>query len=441
MSLELTTAPSFYWAQSKNLPYQNLNQYEIYRWLRYDYDNLYPQKLIRFLDSSVHNAIIQSKQNYTAGKGLTWNEEDDTLNNFLNNINHEYGVNELMKRTAYDLILFGGFSWQIKWNVTGDRVVSIKHIDYSKVRVENPNNDGYSDGYYLSSNWQYGKNYYNMYQPYIPVFVNKFDEYCRIPSEPCIYTFINYNPIIDFYAVPDYHGIINYLEIDLEIANFHLNNVKNGFMPSVIVDMPFTVDETYKADYQRKFESNFMGSDNAGNALINWANSRLQDGTPIYPQITQFQNADNFETFKYIQDETSQQIISGHRLNSPTLAGLSGNGGLGGNGSEIATALEMYMNTIIKGYQETLLDSLKKMLGINGYSQDVAFKFNMPISFVFSEALLPKIMTTNELRKATGLPPVDGGDVLNETAPSGGFGFKSVKKKPPINSNQSKLNL
>ncbi len=417
---------SFWITKYKNLPYQNLNNRNVYEWIPYDWDNLYPQKLIKFLDSSVHNSIIQSKTNFTAGSGLIWDLEDDTLNNFFENINDDYGVNELMKRTAYDLILFGGFSWQIKWNVLGDRIVSIKHLDYSKVRVENPDNKGYSDGYYISNNWFYGRNRANQYTPYNPVKVCKFDEYCIYPQEACLYNFNNYNPIIDFYAVPDYHGVINYLEVDLEIANFHLNNVKGGFMPSVIIDMPFTTDEQYQAEYQKNFEDNFMGSNNAGNAVINWANRRGDDNNPLYPQITQVENANHYEVFKYLQDNTTQQIISGHRLNSPTLAGLSGDGGLGGNGSEIAVALEMYMNTVIKGYQKTLLDSLKKMLNINGYSTEVDFRFNMPISLIFSEALLPKIMTINEMRKATGLEPLpDGaGDKLVDSA-GGGFGFSN----------------
>jgi hypothetical protein len=417
--------------EGTNVPFQNLNFQTSYKWLYYDIDNIYPQRLLNYLNCSIHNAIIESKQNYTAGKGLIWDENDILLTNFLHNINDEYDANELLLRTAYDLVVFGGFAWQLKWNYDGTRIVSVKHQSYANVRLEKPNRYGEYNGYYISSDWRYGRYANNQYKPYQPCFIHKFDKDNRIVNEPCLLNYAKYNPMIQFYAIPDYVGIIDYLQIDNEIANYHLSNVKNGFMPSAFLFISGEYTKEAKEALELKFKQKFQGSSNAGELMIMYS-KRNEDGSANYPELKPYDTMNNSDFFEYLQNVTTQQIISGHRLNSPTLAGLSGEGGLGGNGSEIANAVEIFQNTIIKGYQKPIIDKLRMILGINELSQDVAFRNEMPITFIFTEGTLTQIMTTNEMREATGLSPIEGGDAIVTSGGGGGF-FRETE--------QLKLNL
>lgn len=398
-------------AYRQNVPTQNLNLTSVNAWLNYDVDNLYPQRLLTYLDSAVHSAIIETKKGYTAGDGMIWDTTNGGLNDFLENINYEYDVNELMLRTAYDLILFGGFSWQICWSKDGSRIVSITHQDFSKVRVSRPDAYGNTNGYYISANWKYATNGSTQYKPYQPVFIKKFDCHEKEVLEPTLLYYRTYTPLLEFYPVPDYNGIINDLITDRNITEFYKSFSENCFMPSVAIMMPEDPNEESKDNFARELGENFQGATQAGMPMIFYG-SKDEEGGTVYPEIKAFDQLNNSNYFEYIQRETTQKIITGHKLTSPTLAGISGTGGLGGNGSEIATAITMFTNTVIKSYQKPLLQVLKKVLAINNLPTDVSFKAAMPINFIFSESVLSTILTTNEMRVATGYEPIEGGDVI-----------------------------
>jgi hypothetical protein len=62
---------------------------------------------------------------------------------------------------------------------------------------------------------------------------------------------------------------LKYIEIDTEIANFHLNSIKSGFSAQTLIQLfkgiptPEEMRNTVK-----RFKDNFSGTDNAGSIII-----------------------------------------------------------------------------------------------------------------------------------------------------------------------------
>lgn len=401
---------SFISINNKEVPVVSINYGKQQDWLKYGDDNLYPQTLTNLLQSSVHNSIVNLKLAYTVGDGLI---HDDTpeLVNFLENLNPEYDANELLKRTALDLIVFGGFSWQIIWNKLGDRILSISHMPYEKLRVEYPDDFGNYNFLYFCRDWVH-----EGAQKSKAIRLPKFKKQGEDVSLPQIYYYSENNKLIDYYGVPDYFGAINAIETDVLLSRFDRANVDNSFIPSFMLILPEGLTEEQAKEIKKEIEKNYKGVENAGKGMM-VAGSTDADGKAINPQFVPLSNENNADIYDTTDKRITQKIITGHRLNSPTLAGLAGVGGLGGNASEIATASEFFRNSIIVDYQKTILSHFCKILKINGLEpEQLEFSYSAPVQHVFSESLLQQILTTNELREATGYEAMELDELVDEIA-------------------------
>jgi hypothetical protein len=413
----VTTNPNRYYFPTE-FPKENL-LYKQQKWLLYDSDNLYPQRLLTSLSCPIHNAICNTKRTYSIGEGLNWDKQDLDLTKFLEGID----VNHLLDKSMYDMILFGGFSWLIKWSLNLQYIVSVEHVSYAKVRIEFPEVDGNYSGYWVSGDWSA----YLASQRYQPQYIEKFDENVRDTRKCYLINFASYSPTRNYYAIPDYHAVIKWLNLDLEIANFHTNNVKNGFVNTAFLAMPPVGDENQEREFVKRANNMYSGTNNAGRLMVAFGEPSAAGGTTM-PVFTPINTSNNADIYANLQSEIKTQIISGHGLNSPTLAGLAGQGGLGGNASEIKTSVEIFQNTIIKRYQTPVLEKLKEILNINGLDTDVSIRQTMPIKYIFSEALMEKIMTSNELRKELGLSPLEGGDKLTSVSTNSFFSLVPQNK-------------
>ncbi|MDN5385821.1 hypothetical protein QEP66_27810, partial [Streptomyces sp. LB8] len=69
--------------------------------------------------------------------------------------------------------------------------------------------------------------------------------------------------------------------------------------------------------------------------------------------------------YTVLNELTIQNIMIGHRVTSPMLLGVKTEGQLGGR-NELLQAYELYMNSVVKPFQNQLLKTFKKLLAING---------------------------------------------------------------------------
>ena len=71
-----------------------------------------------------------------------------------------------------------------------------------------------------------------------------------------------------------------------------------------------------------------------------------------------------------------------HRVVSPMLLGIKDSSGFGNNAEEIETASILMDNTVIKPFQELLIDAFDRILAFNGSALNLYFKTLQPLQFI-----------------------------------------------------------
>jgi hypothetical protein len=318
-------------------------------WVYYGDNNLMPQYLItRFNNSAIHKAIVTSKVNQIMGDGVV------SINNpmaSINLINKKENVSEVMKKCALDLVLFGGYSLNIIWSRDRQTIAEIYHIDFSRVRCGkiNPDTDEI-EKYYYSADWTNIKKY--------PV--EEFDTFNQEDGEPSqILYYKQYQPSNSYYPNPDYSGALAAIEIDVNIKEFHSNNLKNGMLPSLWIDFVNGIpDEENQRLMTRALEEQYSSVNNAGRPIISF-----NESPELSPKITQIAPSSNDGYYQAIYDDIIRTILSGHRISSGELFGISTSGKLGTR-NEIVDHSEYIRKMVIMPYQNELLPTFNKLVSL-----------------------------------------------------------------------------
>lgn len=334
--------------------YPNCRKYR--DWVYYGEHNNFPQQLIDLNNkSALNNAILKQKVSYICGLGI-----DDTTYVGMPNINETW--DEFIEKIATDYTLFGGFAFQIIQNKDG-KSISIYHTDFSTVRVGQFDEYGTVYNYYISNDWSKTSGRMK------PIQLKAWGSETVKQGERYLYYYKNYNPNLEFYPIPDYFSAMNYIQADADLGEFYKNSINNGFTPSVIITIPSVPSDEEKEQFQTDLERNFSGAKGASSFMVLYG----QD-TDVKPTIEKFEAANNADIYNNVNDIIFQRIISAHRLASPTLAGIQGNGNLSGNADEMINGYILYNNTVILALRRKILDVLNQFIIINGYQDKLKIK-------------------------------------------------------------------
>ena len=323
----------------------------------YGEGNIMPQYLIsRYNNCAIHKAIVTSKKEQIMGDGIV------SLNNPMATIyliNDKERMDEVFEKCALDLVLFGGFALNVIWSRDRKTIAEIYHIDFSRLRSGkiNPETDKI-ERYYYSADWTNIKKF--------PV--TEYDAFSQEDGRPSqIYYYKQYSPSQSYYPHPDYSGALAAINIDVQIKEFHSNNLMNGMMPSLWINMnnglPGPEEQRLVT---RALESQFTSVNNAGRPIISFNESK-----ELSPEITQISTSGNDQYYAQIYDDIIRTILSGHRISSGELFGISTANKLGSK-DEISTHIEYIRKTVIQPYQKQLLGVFDKL---------VTMKFGTPTTF------------------------------------------------------------
>ena len=134
-------------------------------------------------------------------------------------------------RLSFDMV-YGMAYIQVIWNLEKQNRHrrDAPHRSSSNVRSGKANADGVVKTYYVSARWDAIKQ-----KQYHPRAYPAFSMEDRTQTAQ-ILQIKAYQPGIYYYGLPDYVGSTNYIELDREIGVFHLNNIKNGLFPSMLLN-------------------------------------------------------------------------------------------------------------------------------------------------------------------------------------------------------------
>ena len=318
-------------------------------------DNGFPNKLIDLMNySSIHGTCVNATVDSIIGNGLTSNMPE-TLD-FANYEKESW--NDILKKVAKDLKLFGGFALEIIWSKDRTAIAEVYHIDFSYLRAKEKNFRGKIPGYYIWDEWNGINSYVNQSLEDIP-FLPSFNPDKRVEEPSQIYTFQSYRPGMRYYPVPDYIGALKVIELDAQVDNFHLNNITNGVVPSLAITTFTNANEEEREAIEIMLRNQYGGTENAGSLIY-----MDVDSPENAPVITPIQSNGTDEYYTSINDLVTQKILTAHRITSPMMLGIKTEGQLGGR-QEVQDAYLLFTNTVIKPFQQIILDCFDEILKYN----------------------------------------------------------------------------
>ena len=351
-------------------------------WVEYGADNNYYQYLIdRYNGSPTNNAIINAVSDLIYGKGIDATDSSKKPEEYAQMRSLIHG--DCLQKVAGDLKLMGQAAFQVIYTKQGRQVAQVEHMPIQTLRAEKMSDEGDIDGYYYCADWTKLKP--NEKPERYSAFGSSNDAIEILVIRPYKAGYYYYSPV-------DYQGGIPYAELEEEVANYHINNIKNGLSPSMMINFNNGVpDEEERMEIERKIREKFSGSSNAGNFILAFNESKELAAT-----IDAVPLSDAPAQYEFLSGEAMQKLMVAHRVTSPMLLGIKDNSGLGNNAEEIETATLLFDNTVIRPFQNLIINSVEQILAVNGINLDLYFKTLQPLEFTDRSASVTKEETEKE---------------------------------------------
>jgi len=375
-----------------------------------DWRNLYPQFLIDlYYNSSTHAAIVNQTAEMIAGEDLVAEEEDAInleayvkLKKFLRHANSNESLHQVIKKVAFDFKLQGAYALHVVWNRERTEIAEVYHVPVERVRAGRPNELGKVDTFFISADW--GNTRTNKPYPIAAFNVND-----RTSGSQLIYSGA-YSPNMDIYHTPDYIAGCNWALVDQKVAEFHLNNIENGFAGSYFVSFANGIPtQEERRQIEQSLVEKFTGASNSGKFILTFSDDKTRT-----PEITPISVSDADKQYLALQELLVSNICAAHRITSKTLMGIDTTNGFSSNADELINAANFYQNTVVRGFQLNILNTLQTIFSVNNIDLPVEFVQLKPITVQFDSKTIREVMTIDEIRADLGLEPLGDEDTVEQ---------------------------
>ena len=317
-------------------------------WINYGDDNLYPQYLVDlYQKSGTHNALCTSIAYMIFGEGIKTESVDANLKAL------EWGLDDEIRKACMDLKIQGGFALEIIYSVDRTTISKVRHLPFQNIRSGEPNEREEVDFYYYSRDWA-DRNCE-------PEEVHSFDP-SKSRKFPVQILYVKpFSVGSSAYPATDYQGSIAYIELDKEIASYHISNIRSGLAPSYVVSFlngspPIEERNRIRND----IESQLAGATNAGKFIITYS-----DQPDRKPSFEPFPLTDADKQYQFLSTETTEKIMVGHRVTNGQLFGVATAGKLGGGG-ELNASEAIFKSDVIQPFRRIVTKAIESILNAAG---------------------------------------------------------------------------
>jgi hypothetical protein len=310
--------------------------------------NNYPQYILDLYNtygSAIHKSIINKKVKMIAGQGLEDNTENEAWQFALNN-----NLETEIRKATLDYELFNGFAFEIIYNREGTGIAKMQHIPFHKLRIGIKCEEVPFEHYWFSHDWLKWRKEENT-----PIYLRKWNPYEKVGKS--IYYYSEYNPATDgLYPIPSYSTAMNWIELGWEISRFHLNQAKQGYAPSMILNFATGIPTEEEMEvFEKEFKRQFAGTENAGKIVITWS-----EGADGKPELVPVQLNDSDQRFLQLKDQLQEEIIQSAEV-PPQLIILTP--GKLGSTEERAELLKEFQMSYVSPRQNVIETSLSQITG------------------------------------------------------------------------------
>jgi len=323
-----------------------------------DQDDFFPIITDAFNTSTTQAACIDAISDLIFGKGLFSKNElfDAALARILSQ--------DDVKRIAFDLKLYGNFAAQVVWNDDHTNVKRIYHVPVQHIRAEKLYDKPRVESYFYCTDWQDARE--QRRKKVIPAFGTSNE---KIE----IYYGKNYSPGTFYYGLPDWIPSLQFSFVEAELSNLHINNIENGFLPLVMVNLNNGVPAPEERQViESQIENKFTGTRNAGRFMLSF-----NDDAVNKPTVDTITTENLHEKYQYVADYAQDRILVANRVTSPLLFGIrTADNGFSSQSEEMKTAFSIMQTMTIQPFQNTIITCLAEVFRIGGYGKDLELYFD-----------------------------------------------------------------
>ena len=368
------------------------------KYITYGFANEYPYYLLdNYRRSSKHNAIVNGKVNYIMGGG--WQAGDDLtveqqarFIKFFDGMSSTEDLNDITEKLVLDLEIFNGFAVAVTWSKLGT-IAKMEHVPFEKIRVDK------EEKMFQVADW-YNDDMMQLFPKIGDIEkIPAFDPENRLGKQ--LFYYRVYAAGVKHYPLPEYIGGNAWIEADVQVANFHNNNLRNNFWGGYLINFNNGIPTPEEqGDIERQIKRKFSGTDNAGRFVVTF-----NDDAAKAPTLEPLTPSDMDKQFEILNKAIQQEIFIAHRVTNPMLFGVKTEGQLGGR-NELVEAYELFKATYVNDRVrkvERMINYLGSFNGVEGMELIPV----EPITERLSEQALLQIMTQDELREKAGLQPLE----------------------------------
>jgi capsid portal protein len=320
-------------------------------------DDYFPIITDAYTTSTTNAACIEGVADLIYGKGLySKNEEFDKE---LQSLVSQRDV----KKVTFDLKLYGNAAFQVMWNRDHTKIKKLFHTPVQNLRAEKIYDSVAVQNYYYCHDWLDVKAQRDKRK--IPAFGTSQEDVEILYIK-------DYTPSRFYYSLPDWVSALQFSFSEAELSNLHINNIENGFLPLVMVNMNNGVPAPEERDtIESMIESKFTGTRNAGRFMVSF-----NDDPAAKPTIDTITTENLHDKYQYVAEYAQDRILVAHRITSPLLFGIrTANNGFSSQSEEMKTAYSILQTMTIQPFQQLIIEELSNAFTWGGYTSDTELYF------------------------------------------------------------------
>lgn len=350
-------------------------------------DDFFQNVTDAYNNSTTNAACIEGIADLIYGKGIFTknNEFSETFGKIL--------PQEEIKRAIFDLKLYGNAAIQVYWNDEHTKIIKMYHAPVQNFRAEKLYDEPKIQNFYYCTDWSDHKA--QRYKKKIPAFGTSSDKMELLWIK-------NYSPGKYYYSLPDWIPALQFSFVEAELSNLHLNNIENGFLPLVMLNMNNGIPAPEERDtIEDLVEAKFTGTRNAGRFIITF-----NDDPERKPTVETISTDNLHDKYKYVADYAQDRILVAHRITSPLLFGIrTVSNGFSSQSEEMKTAYSILQTMTITPFQNLVINFIAAALDEGGYAD----------SQLYFEQLTPLVILS-QTAEETGQTTEQVQDEINEQA-------------------------
>lgn len=298
-----------------------------------------------YSNSATLKSIIDGMVNYVLGEDIAINENAAKWKEQVNRTGMT--MRQLIAQIALDYVIYGGFAIQVIYSKLGT-VAELYPMNFAKCRT----NEYATKVFFSKKNWtKWGSK------------SEEFDRFNRDTfdiNRPTQVFYFKGDFTKTVYPLPMWHGALTDVLTEIECSKYSLNSVSNGFTARYALQFlnSGNLTEEQKKTVERGVKERFCGADTKSNFMLYFS----PNGDKM--EISKIENDDTPEKFIAIKDNARSNIYTSLRC-TPLLMGLTSAANTGFSTNEFRDSFKLYQKTIIKPIQDTLTESICKIIGKN----------------------------------------------------------------------------